>query len=122
MTVKYLNSCLILDGVAIVNSYNLAIHANWTTLANNFGNHKLFYNVSYISRNSSLFQSNMTASFVFNQINCTNYVDDFNFNIQALNISSNWITFELNSNGSTTFYNLTVDIIILSQAFRGNIL
>lgn len=111
-----------IDGIAAVNNFSLSNHANWTIFSTAVGHRRIEYNVSYSPRDPTLFSNNMTAELIFTYVNCSNYVDDFNFFLNVLNISTYWIVFELKANGSTVFNNLAVDILISSQAFRGTLL
>lgn len=110
----------VLVGVETINSFLLLSHSGWNSFSSSFGYKSLIYNVSYVPRDPSLFQSDMTASISFSKLLTTNNANFFNISLQILQVSKTWITFQLESDGSTTFGNSTVDIIIYSKSFRGS--
>jgi hypothetical protein len=113
--------CLTVVGVEAINNYDLKSHPLWMSFAFNYAEKSLVYNVTYIPRDSSLFQTGMTANLSFRRLLCTNSIDNFNISLNVIQVSTYWVIFEIRSNGSTGFSDAFVDIIIFSQIFRGKI-
>lgn len=104
-----------------INQLDLTTHSSWASFSSSSGFRNLIYNISFLPDDPSLFQNGMTGVLGINRINCSDYIDNPNINLQVITISTYWIQFEISSVGSTVFNALIIDILIISQAFRGNI-